>query len=100
VQLLRAVGHAAETIGSMSWQILWALVFGFYLSATVEALVRKDTIARLLGDRRPRNVAIAAGLGLPRRHAATRPSRWPVHWSARVPTSSPPWRSRSPRRTW
>jgi uncharacterized membrane protein YraQ (UPF0718 family) len=32
----------------MSWQILWALVFGFYLSATVEALVRKDTIARLV----------------------------------------------------
>jgi uncharacterized membrane protein YraQ (UPF0718 family) len=63
VQVLRAVGHAAETIGSMSWQILWALVFGFYLSATVEALVRKDTIARLLGDRRPRNIAIAAGLG-------------------------------------
>jgi uncharacterized membrane protein YraQ (UPF0718 family) len=63
VQVLRAVGHAAETVGSMSWQILWALVFGFYLSATVEALVRKDTIARLLGDRRPRNIAIAAGLG-------------------------------------
>jgi uncharacterized membrane protein YraQ (UPF0718 family) len=63
MQVLHAVGHAAETIGSMSWQILWALVFGFYLSATVEALVRKATIARLLGDRRPRNIALAAGLG-------------------------------------
>jgi len=63
VQVLSAIGHAAETVGSMSWQILWALVFGFYLSAMVEALVRKDTIARLLGNRRPRNIAIAAGLG-------------------------------------
>jgi len=63
VQVLSAIGHAAETVGSMSWQILWALVFGFYLSAMVEALVRKDTVARLLGNRRPRNIAIAAGLG-------------------------------------
>jgi uncharacterized membrane protein YraQ (UPF0718 family) len=47
----------------MSWQILWALVFGFYLSAIVEALVHKDVIARLLGDRRPRSLAVAAGLG-------------------------------------
>jgi uncharacterized membrane protein YraQ (UPF0718 family) len=63
VQVLRAVGHAAETAGSMSWQILWALVFGFYLSAIVEALVRKDTIARLLGNHRPKSLAIATGLG-------------------------------------
>jgi uncharacterized protein len=63
VSLIRALGHAAETAGSMSWQILWALVFGFYLSAVVEALVRKETIARLLGDHRPRTLAVAAGLG-------------------------------------
>jgi len=63
----------------MSWQILWALVFGFYLSTTVEALVRKDTIARLLGDRRPRTLPSRPGWGLPRRHVATRPSPWPVH---------------------
>lgn len=61
--LLRAIGHAAETAGSMSWQILWALVFGFYLSAIVEALVPKDTIARLLGNNRPKSLAVAAGLG-------------------------------------
>jgi uncharacterized membrane protein YraQ (UPF0718 family) len=63
VHLIRAIGHAAETAGSMSWQILWALVFGFYLSAIVEALVRKDTIARLLGNHRPKGLAVAAGLG-------------------------------------
>jgi hypothetical protein len=63
VELLKAIGHAAETVGSMTWQIFWALAFGFYLSAIVEALVRKSTIARLLGDHRPKNLAIAAGLG-------------------------------------
>jgi uncharacterized protein len=63
MEALRAVGHAAETAGSMSWQILWALVLGFYLSAVVEALVRKDTIARLIGDHRARSLAIATGLG-------------------------------------
>jgi hypothetical protein len=36
----------------MGWEILWPLVLGFYLSAVVEALVRKDTVARLLGDHR------------------------------------------------
>jgi len=63
VQVLDAVGHAAETAASMAWEILWALVLGFYLSAVVEALVRKDTIGRLLGDRRPKSLAVAAGLG-------------------------------------
>jgi uncharacterized membrane protein YraQ (UPF0718 family) len=63
MDIVQAVGHAAETAGSMSWQILWALVFGFYLSAIVEGLVRKDTIGRLLGANRPKNLAVAAGLG-------------------------------------
>jgi uncharacterized protein len=47
----------------MSWEILWALVLGFYLSAVVEALVHKDTITRFLGGRRPKNLVIATGLG-------------------------------------
>jgi uncharacterized membrane protein YraQ (UPF0718 family) len=63
VQVVRAVGHAAETAASMSWQILWALVLGFYLSAVVEALVHKDTVSRLMGDHRAKSLAISAGLG-------------------------------------
>jgi uncharacterized membrane protein YraQ (UPF0718 family) len=47
----------------MSWQILWALVLGFYLSAVVEALVSKDTVSRVLGGHRPKNLAVATGLG-------------------------------------
>src|SRR3954447_9394907 len=47
----------------MTWEILWALILGFALSAAVQAVVRKSTILRLLGDDRPRTLAVAAGLG-------------------------------------
>jgi uncharacterized membrane protein YraQ (UPF0718 family) len=60
---LAAVGHALAIAGSMGWKILWALVFGFLLSAVVEAVVRRDTVVGLLGDDRARNLAAAAGLG-------------------------------------
>jgi uncharacterized membrane protein YraQ (UPF0718 family) len=63
MQVLRAVGHAAETAGSMGWEILWALVLGFYLSAVVEGLVHKETIVRLMGDHRTKSLVIATGLG-------------------------------------
>nr|WP_235215964.1 permease [Mycobacterium kyorinense] len=49
--------------GSMAWEILWALILGFALSAVVQSLVRRSTIAALLGDDRPRTLAVAAGLG-------------------------------------
>src|SRR5215216_6045459 len=60
---MEAIGHALAVAGSMSWEILWALVLGFALSAVVQAVVRKSTIVRLLGDDRPRTLAIATGLG-------------------------------------
>ncbi len=63
MRVVHAVGHAAATAGSMSWEILWALVLGFYLSAVVEALVHKETISRLLGDHRAKSLAVATGLG-------------------------------------
>jgi hypothetical protein len=49
--------------GSMTWEILWALILGFTLSAVVQAVIRRSTIVTLLGDDRPRTLAIAAGLG-------------------------------------
>ena len=60
---LRALGHALTISGSMTWEILWALILGFALSAIVQAVVRRRTIVRLLGDDRPRTLAIAAGFG-------------------------------------
>jgi hypothetical protein len=50
--------------GSMAWEILWALILGFLLSAIVQAVIRRSTVVRLLGDHRPRSLAIATGLGV------------------------------------
>src|SRR3979409_2392837 len=48
--VMGAIGHALAVAGSMTWEILWALILGFTLSAVVQAVVRKSTIVRLLGD--------------------------------------------------
>jgi len=58
-----AIGEALALAGSMAWQILWALILGFSLSAVIQAVIRKATIVRLLGDDRPRTLAVASGLG-------------------------------------
>src|SRR5580658_3657294 len=47
----------------MTWEIAWALIGGFALSAVIQAVVRRSTVIRLLGDDRPRTLALAAGLG-------------------------------------
>lgn len=60
---MHAVLHALSITGSMTWEITWALILGFALSAVIQAVVRRSTVARLLGDSRPRTLAIAAGLG-------------------------------------
>src|SRR5436305_7264441 len=47
----------------MTWQILWALILGFTLSAVVQAVVRRATVVRLLGNDSPGALAAATGLG-------------------------------------
>jgi uncharacterized protein len=61
--MIHAVLHALSITGSMTWEITWALVLGFGLSAVVQAVVRRSTVVSLLGDDRPRTLAVAAGLG-------------------------------------
>lgn len=61
--VLAAIEHALALAGSMTWEILWALILGFALSAIVQAVVRRSTVVALLGDDRPRTLAVAAGLG-------------------------------------
>jgi uncharacterized protein len=61
--VIDAIGHALSIAGSMTWEILWALILGFALSAVVQAVVRTSPTVRLLGDDRPRTLAIAAALG-------------------------------------
>jgi uncharacterized membrane protein YraQ (UPF0718 family) len=64
MRILDAIGHALAVSGSMTWQILWSLILGFSLSAIVQALVRRGTIERLLGNDSPRALATATGFGV------------------------------------
>jgi len=47
----------------MFWEILWALILGFALSAAVQAVVSKREMRKLLPDDSPRSLLIAGGLG-------------------------------------
>src|SRR5581483_8190054 len=59
-ELWRALSFAC----GMTWEILWALVLGFLLSAIVQARVSKQAVERLLPDDSPRSLLIATGLGV------------------------------------
>jgi uncharacterized membrane protein YraQ (UPF0718 family) len=61
--ILHAVGHALELAFSMTWEITWALILGFTLSAAVQAVVRRESVTRLMGGAGPRSLAISAGIG-------------------------------------
>jgi uncharacterized membrane protein YraQ (UPF0718 family) len=63
MSVLTAVWRALELAFSMTWEITWALILGFFLSAAIQAVVRREAISRLLGDDRPKSLATAAGLG-------------------------------------
>lgn len=62
--MIHAVLRALAITGSMTWEITWALILGFALSAVVQAVVRREAVVSLLGDDRPRTLAVAAGLGV------------------------------------
>jgi uncharacterized membrane protein YraQ (UPF0718 family) len=47
----------------MTWEITWSLILGFTLAAVIQALVRRETVTRLLGDDSPKTLALATGLG-------------------------------------
>src|SRR6266513_1308448 len=56
--------HALAIAGSMTWEILWALILGFLLSAIVQSVVRRETVIRALGSDGPAALARATGLGM------------------------------------
>src|SRR6266851_5015418 len=63
VAVLHQLGRALSFAGGMTWEILWALVLGFLISAIVQALVSKQEMRRLLPDDSPRTLAVASALG-------------------------------------
>ena len=64
MRIVDAVGHALTIAGRMTWEILWSLMLGFALSAVIQALVRRSTVERLLGNDSPKTLAVATGFGI------------------------------------
>lgn len=60
---MAAIGRALALAGSMTWEVLWALILGFALSAVVQSVVRRSTVVRMLGDDRPHTLTVASLLG-------------------------------------
>src|SRR5690348_1732097 len=58
-EILEALYMAA----AMGWEILWPLVLGFFLSAVIQAVVRREAVASKLAGDSPRALAWATGLG-------------------------------------
>jgi uncharacterized membrane protein YraQ (UPF0718 family) len=63
VDLLADLADALSFAFGMFWEILWALILGFALSAVVHAVVSKGEMRRLLPDNSPRSLSVACGLG-------------------------------------
>jgi uncharacterized membrane protein YraQ (UPF0718 family) len=63
VDLFAELTDALSFAFGMFWEILWALILGFALSAVVQAVVSKGELRRLLPDDSPRSLALAGGLG-------------------------------------
>jgi uncharacterized protein len=58
-ELWRALSFAF----GMTWEVLWALILGFGLSAIVQAVVSKREMRKLLPDDSPKTLLVATGLG-------------------------------------
>jgi uncharacterized membrane protein YraQ (UPF0718 family) len=63
VNLGHEVAQALSYAFGMTWEVLWALILGFGLSAAVQAVVSKREMRKLLPDDSPRTLAVATGLG-------------------------------------
>jgi uncharacterized membrane protein YraQ (UPF0718 family) len=62
--ILHELWRALSFTFGMTWEILWALVLGFALSAAVQAVVSKREMRKLLPDASPRTLVVASGLGV------------------------------------
>jgi uncharacterized protein len=63
MSLLATLWEGVSNALLMAWTVWWALVFGFAISAVVQAWVPRQRIERALGGGGVRPVALATGLG-------------------------------------
>jgi uncharacterized membrane protein YraQ (UPF0718 family) len=61
--VLDVIGDGLKDAFLMAWEVWWALVLGFAISAVVQAWVRRERIERTLSGSGPKPVAWATGLG-------------------------------------
>ena len=54
---------AVITGAGMLWKALWALIFGYVISAGIQVLVTREQMARLLGERGLKQAALASFFG-------------------------------------
>jgi uncharacterized membrane protein YraQ (UPF0718 family) len=57
------VAQAFYTGAGMLWKALWALIFGYTISAAIQVLVTREQMARALGERGVREASLAAFFG-------------------------------------
>ncbi|MDQ6912258.1 MAG: permease [Verrucomicrobiota bacterium] len=58
-----AILHGLYAAAAMLWQMLWALVLGFGISALMQVFVSKEKMAQLFGRTSLQSVGLAMGLG-------------------------------------
>src|SRR6266851_340132 len=63
MQILGPIVDSLRMAFFMFWDTLWPLIFGFGLSGVVQAFVSRSQMQRVLGDHRPRTLAIASIFG-------------------------------------
>jgi uncharacterized protein len=63
VQIVTVILSALRMAFAMFWEILWALILGFSLSAVIQAVVSKSEMSRLLPDDSRKTLAIASAFG-------------------------------------
>jgi hypothetical protein len=61
--VLTTIGNGLEDAFLMAWEVWWALVFGFAISAIVQAWVPHERIESALSGSGPKPAALATGLG-------------------------------------
>jgi uncharacterized protein len=61
--VLTTIGNGFKDAFLMAWEVWWALVLGFAISAVVQAWVPRERIQNALGGSGVRPVAVATGLG-------------------------------------
>jgi uncharacterized protein len=61
--VLSQIGTAVGDALLMAWEVWWALVFGFAISAVVQAWVPRERVESAMSGRGARPIALATGLG-------------------------------------